>query len=262
VTLFETPSITAFDADQYVYCPQDAYGTINIEHESAFKVYWRLDNPEGPYDDSTYSYTPDTLYVGDNYFYAQPRSVEGCLGSIEEIILKLSDTSGMRAIDNFDICLGSPATLGAEGGAEYLWSTDVALSDKSAQYPTAFSLNEEVYKVAITNFDGCIIEDSTQVGFLDRSMCSIEVYNAFSPNGDGVNDYWHIEHLINFLPNTVYIYTRWGDEVGFFTDYDNINVYWDGTDKSGRDLPNGTYFYVVITDDPNLNQAAWVQITR
>lgn len=262
VTLFETPSITAFDADQYVYCPEDAYGTINIEHESAFKVYWRLDNPEGPYDDSTYSYTPDTLYVGDNYFYAQPRSVEGCLGSIEEIILKLSDTSGMRAIDDFDICLGSPATLGAEGGAEYLWSTDVALSDKSAQYPTAFSLNEEVYKVAITNFDGCIIEDSTQVGFLDRSMCSIEVYNAFSPNGDGVNDYWHIEHLINFLPNTVYIYTRWGDEVGFFTDYDNINVYWDGTDKSGRDLPAGTYFYVVITDDPNLNQAAWVQIAR
>jgi gliding motility-associated-like protein len=88
------------------------------------------------------------------------------------------------------------------------------------------------------------------------------VYNAFSPNEDGKNDFWYIEHLINFMPNTVYIYTRWGDELVAIENYDNINAYWKGQDKHGNDLPPGTYFYVVITENDELNHAGWVQLVR
>lgn len=262
VTLFETPEILDFESDQYLFCPNEDYTTVEVNHEGASKIYWRIGDPAAAITDSTFSYLPDTLYVGDNYFYAEPKSMEGCFGEQEALVFTLSDTSEMQAFDDFNICLGSPAELGAAGGVSYQWITAVTLSDDETQFPAAFSLKEETYIVEITNSDGCLVTDSTKVGFRDRSQCAIDVFNAFSPNEDGVNDFWYIENLINFVPNEVYIYTRWGDEVARFENYDNINVYWDGTDQSGRNLPNGTYYYVVISDDPSLNQAAWVQITR
>ena len=262
VTLFETPEILELISDQFLFCPTDEYTVTEVEHDGAFKVFWRVGDPDAIISDSTFNFMPDTLYPGENYFYAFPRSSEGCIGTQKELILTLSDTAGMRAESDFDICLGSPAELGAIGGSSYYWITDVNLSDEYDQYPTAFSLQEEVYKVEIKNDDGCLVTDSLSVGFLDRSLCQIDIFNAFSPNGDGVNDFWYIENLINFVPNEVYVYTRWGDEVARYENYDNINVYWDGNDANGRELPNGTYYYVVITDDPELNQAAWVQITR
>lgn len=63
------------------------------------------------------------------------------------------------------------------------------------------------------------------------------VPNAFSPNGDGYNDYYHI--LGNFKNIDFIIYNRWGEKVFQTTD---INFAWDGT-SNGRPLNNGVYFY-------------------
>ena len=123
-------------------------------------------------------------------------------------------------------------------------------------------MSEENYAVRITNNENCDVFDTMRVTFNPQNECEIELYNAFSPNGDGTNDFWYIENLINYMPNTVYIYTRWGDEVIMIENYDNITVYWDGTDGKGRELAPGTYFYVVITELSELNQAGWVQIVR
>ena len=45
-----------------------------------------------------------------------------------------------------------------------------------------------------------------------------------------------------------------------FEDYDNSTVVWDGTNKNGKPLPDGTYFYVIELDDETLT--GWVQITN
>jgi len=74
------------------------------------------------------------------------------------------------------------------------------------------------------------------------------IYNAVSPNGDGLNDLFYIEN-IDILPdartNKVTIYNRWGDEVFSITDYNNNDRVFTGVNNNGKELPNGIYFYKI-----------------
>lgn len=71
--------------------------------------------------------------------------------------------------------------------------------------------------------------------------------NAISPNGDGKNDFWHLEFIQSFYPTaTIEVYDRWGMQV--FTSIGYTNV-WDGS-YNGHQLPAGTYYYVIDLKDP------------
>ena len=71
---------------------------------------------------------------------------------------------------------------------------------------------------------------------------------GFSPNGDGVNDKFVIEN-IGFKRVSLEVFNRWGNRVYRSNDYQND---WDGRCTEGisigQDLPEGTYFYIVILD--------------
>ncbi len=83
---------------------------------------------------------------------------------------------------------------------------------------------------------------------------SILIHNAFSPNGDGKNDFFvidGIDDLTCYPENTVEIYNRWGILVFETNNYNNTTNAFDGTSR-GRTtiqqsdgLPTGTYFYIV-----------------
>jgi gliding motility-associated-like protein len=70
-----------------------------------------------------------------------------------------------------------------------------------------------------------------------------EIFNAFSPNGDGVNDYFRINGIEDFPDHTLYVFNRWGNQVLKVNSYQND---WGGT-WQGLDLPDGTYYYVFDT---------------
>jgi gliding motility-associated-like protein len=87
--------------------------------------------------------------------------------------------------------------------------------------------------------------------------------NAFSPNGDGVNDVL-VFRVINqnlTIDNNVYFLNRWGDIVRSFKNYNNIDTVWDGKGLSGEDLPEGTYFYFIELGDLG-PYFGWVQLLR
>lgn len=77
------------------------------------------------------------------------------------------------------------------------------------------------------------------------------IYNAVSPNDDGVNDTFHIKGIDKYPDNKVEIYNRWGIKVYEATSYnesDNMfRGYSDGRSTVKRDagLPAGTYFYIL-----------------
>ncbi len=61
--------------------------------------------------------------------------------------------------------------------------------------------------------------------------------NVFSPNGDGVNDTWVIQNLLNLPDNDLFIYNRWGNEVYKTRGYQN--------NWTANGLEEATYFYVL-----------------
>ncbi|MBU0763870.1 MAG: gliding motility-associated C-terminal domain-containing protein [Bacteroidetes bacterium] len=73
----------------------------------------------------------------------------------------------------------------------------------------------------------------------------IFVPEGFSPNGDNVNDCFVIPGIENGESEVV-IFNRWGNKVFRAKNYRND---WNGTNRSGNDLPDDTYYYIVRIDD-------------
>lgn len=65
------------------------------------------------------------------------------------------------------------------------------------------------------------------------------IANVFTPNGDGINDFWELPILIGY---DVEIYNRWGNLI-IKTDASNFR--WDGKNKNGNSLSDGVYYYII-----------------
>ena len=74
----------------------------------------------------------------------------------------------------------------------------------------------------------------------------IRVPNVFTPNGDGLNDLF-IVRANGIVPLEISVFSRTGTLV--FNTRSPIIV-WDGKSSSGSELSEGTYFYVLKSDDP------------
>ena len=71
----------------------------------------------------------------------------------------------------------------------------------------------------------------------------IQPLKGFSPNGDGINDFWMIKGIEAFPDNEVKIFNRWGNLVFETRNYDNNNVTWRGLTNKG--VPETTYFFFI-----------------
>jgi len=87
--------------------------------------------------------------------------------------------------------------------------------------------------------------------------------NVFTPNNDGVNEGFVIDipQLIA-NDNTVVFYNRWGDVLREFVNYNNNDVIWDGKDKNGNLVSNGTYFYLIEIPSINYSNSGWLQLIK
>ncbi|MBL4623951.1 MAG: gliding motility-associated C-terminal domain-containing protein [Flavobacteriales bacterium] len=109
----------------------------------------------------------------------------------------------------------------------------------------------------VVNWYGCHDLDTAKfVVYKD----SLQVYNAFSPDGDGINDFWEIIGIEQTGDNTVVVFNRWGDIIFDADKYNNKNNYWDGTNRRGEEAPEGTYFYRIESEVKT--QTGWVHLVR
>lgn len=126
----------------------------------------------------------------------------------------------------------------------YHWSPQTYLDNPNILNPIAIPPTDITYKLTVTSNYGCII--STDEVFV-RVYEKVEVPNAFSPNGDGINDLWKITAADMFPTASVRVVNRYGEVVFQSSNYDDKP--WDGKYKNS-DVPTGVYYYVInLTTD-------------
>jgi gliding motility-associated-like protein/uncharacterized repeat protein (TIGR01451 family) len=81
--------------------------------------------------------------------------------------------------------------------------------------------------------------------------------NVFTPNGDGMNEYFKVGGLETYTGAELYIYNRWGNQVYASKDYKN--------DWNGNGLNEGTYYYLLrvkTSSEETKSFKGWVEILR
>jgi gliding motility-associated-like protein len=120
--------------------------------------------------------------------------------------------------DNLTICPGDSLILNPGVFSSYLWQDNSTLPT----YPVTLT---GIYSVIVTSAGGC--QNSASVTVMKREYCE-DIYfpSAFSPNGDGLNDYFGALGNVNDAMNySLSIFNRWGQLVFSTT---NPFGQWDG----------------------------------
>ncbi len=135
---------------------------------------------------------------------------------------------------DINLCFDDSVILSPAPGTftSYLWQDGSTM-------PTLKVTRSGTYWVKVTYENGCSASDTVVVKVIGCLPAVIP--NTFTPNGDGINDTWKIDGLAGFSNCTVSVYTRWGQLVFKSTGYPKP---WDGT-SNGKDLPFGTYYYII-----------------
>jgi gliding motility-associated-like protein len=163
----------------------------------------------------------------------------GCDYSTSEQVV-VNPTPTISAIPDLYLLEGGQLTIPAKASGDnltYQWTPATGLDHYNILNPVASPSENTVYKLIVTNSEGCTAATEVTVNVLKYPV----VPNAFTPNGDGVNDTWDIKYLNSYPNNTVDIYNRYGEKV-----YSSIGyaIPWDGTYR-GAALPAGTYYYII-----------------
>jgi gliding motility-associated-like protein len=160
----------------------------------------------------------------------------------ETINVQVFPNPHIKLADFDTLCSDQEVTLTpGPGFAAYNWQ------DGSTE-PQMVVTAEGVYWVIVTDYNGCKDIDSVLLRPCDLL---IWVPNAFSPNGDGLNDefmaYSNLDVDITFK---MMVFNKWGEEIFSSTD---INKGWDGTFK-GAVCPQDMYTWVIyFTAPPTYN---------
>lgn|GEM_PF-704131 len=140
-----------------------------------------------------------------------------------------------------DIMEGETVTLPSianTSGLTYQWSPSVTLSNPAILNPAASPVETTTYELTVSD----IITGCTSVGTIKVIVNKMpDISNTFTPNGDGINDYWIIKNLDTYQDCIVNVYNRYGETVFNSVGYQTP---WDGTYK-GKDMPSATYYYII-----------------
>jgi gliding motility-associated-like protein len=162
----------------------------------------------------------------------------GCLASAT---VQVTITNGPVANAGPDIVLltGQSGILQGSGGISAEWSPPAGLSDPFIYNPIANPINDvTLYVLTVWDEFGCSDTDTVLVVRLQYGEPSLP--NAFTPNGDGLNDvFGPLGEGFSVLYFRVY--NRWGELIFESNDIQN---HWDGTFK-GEPVPNGVYAWVL-----------------
>ncbi len=122
----------------------------------------------------------------------------------------------------------------------YYWEGEGVLNRGSKDVTMVYLPNQEgnyEYELTVNNVNFLQCQDHKR--FEIKANIPLHVPNAFSPNGDGINDRWEIPGITRYQDARVTIYNRWGNQLYDQKGYNYENAW------RGESSPVGTYYYII-----------------
>lgn len=168
----------------------------------------------------------------------------GCNSPVSTNTLTVLPVPVINAGTDRQISTGASVTIDATittspANISYTWTPATSLSNAAVLNPVATPSSTVTYTLKATdNTTNCFAVDSVKIIVISKLF----IPNAFSPNGDGLNDTWNIPAMVLYPDATVTIFNRYGEIIYETKNY--ISNPWNGTYR-GIQQPNGTYVYVI-----------------
>ena len=161
--------------------------------------------------------------------------------------VKISPEINVTASKSNDIdCFNRSSKLTASGADVYSWTPSTGLDNANSSTPIATLLSAQQYILKGSTANGCVGYDTIKVNASFNKLTNYYIPNAFTPNGDGLNDCFIIPYLGGISAFHIMIYNRFGNLV---FESGNPLACWDGIFK-GQPADVGNYVYqITITSD-------------
>ncbi len=227
------------------------FGAIDIgppcAGESTGSILFSASGGTGPYEftlDSTISQpNPEFTGLAEGNHQLLITDNNGC--SLDSVVTVIAFDSVHVAFDSSEIKinLGQQITLNpviqpANPFYNYSWEPSSGLSCNNCQNPVATPLITTPYELTVFDEHGCRYSETIIIE-VDNELILV-VPNAFSPNGDGVNDYLNV-YGISLLSIEFSVFNRWGEKLW---ETNNLSEGWDGSYRN-KPLPPAVYVYYV-----------------
>ena len=186
-------------------------------------------------------FNPAVAGAGTSNLLATYIAGNGCTDSAQQSELVYPVPTANAGPDLF-VLQGGSTVIEATAGVtdlQYNWTPATYLNNGQVLTPTATPATDISYVLKVTGTGGCSTTDT----MLIKVLLNPHIPNAFSPNGDGINDTWQIQYLNSYPNCEVNVYNRYGQHIYHSTGY---NKPWDGT-YNGSLLPVATYYYIINT---------------
>ncbi|WP_207495242.1 PKD domain-containing protein [Aridibaculum aurantiacum] len=169
---------------------------------------------------------------------------EGCMADTTQAIL-VNVQPRVDAGVNVFIPQGSTYQLHPfvnDTSLSFRWTPATYLNNANVLRPVFTAVESQTYRLMATGAVNCTGEDTVRITVLKP----LNVPNAFSPNGDGINDTWLIPNLADYPGSVLEVYDRYGRVVYRTIGYTSG---WNGS-FNGQPLAVGTYYYIIDLKQP------------
>ena len=233
ITITPSPTATATSAN---VCAGE---TLNLASTGGGTYSWA-----GPNSFASTLQNPSisNATIASSGTYTVTINTGGCIDTAQVTVTVYPSPLASAGAD-VTISAGTSTTLNASGGTTYTWNASPDLSCTNCPNPTVSPSETTTYCVVVSN-GNCI--DSACVKVTVETPCStnkeLEVPNAFSPNGDGYNDFFCIPGWEGCIDQfSIYIYDRWGEKV---FESEDPSFCWDGTFRGQTMNPGVLVYYI------------------
>lgn len=194
----------------------------------------------------TLANTPDIANISAGTYTLNVNDASGCGNALASYTVVDEDTyMPAPSVSNVQLCSSGSALIGVNNasatGTYNLYtsanSTSPADSQTGGKFKVNVSGNTSFY---ITQISGTCESSKAEVD-ITVGLSALDIANTFTPNGDGINDYWKIRNIENYPQAIVQVFNRYGQKVFESKGY---QVPFDGTYK-GQNLPAGVYYYII-----------------